>query len=64
MENYNSQEVELICAGFDMESNGKTPGRVIETVDSWLRKAAKDEPEALKALSHPTAAEMDRAKKL
>ena len=64
MENYNSQEVELICAGFDMESNGKTPGRVIETVDAWLRKAAKDEPEALKALSHPTAAEENRAKKL
>ena len=54
----------MLESGFDMESNGKAPGRVIEAVDAWLLKAAKDEPEALKALSHPTAAEVGRAKKL
>ena len=64
MENYNSQEIEVVCAGFDMESNGKVPRRVIDIVDAWLKKAAKDEPGALKALSFPTKVEEARIKKL
>ena len=64
MENYNSQEIEVVCAGFDMESNSKVPRRVIDIVDAWLRKAAKDEPGALKAISFPTEVEEACIKKL
>jgi hypothetical protein len=57
-------EVELIYAGFNLETDGKVPRRVVEAADAWLRKQVKEEPRALKALSHPTVAEQIKAKKL
>ena len=63
MENYSSREVEVIYAGFDMESNGKVPKRVCEVADAWLRKAAKEDAKVLRALSYPTGAEEAKLKK-
>ena len=64
MENYNGHEVEMIYAGFDMESNGKVPKRVCVAADAWLRGASKTEPAVLRALSFPTEAEAAKIKKL
>jgi len=57
-------EVELIYAGFYLETSGKVPRCVCEVDDVWLRKAAWDEPRCLNALSFPSEAERARRKKL
>ena len=40
-----------------MESGGKVPRSVYLKADAWLRRAAKEEPRALVALSEPSEAE-------
>ena len=40
-----------------MESGGKVPRSVCLKADAWLRRAAKEEPRALVALSEPSEAE-------
>jgi hypothetical protein len=64
MDHYDAAHVELIYAGFNLETNGKVPRRVCEAADAWLRKAARDEPQCLKALSYPSEVERSKAKKL
>ena len=64
VENYNGQEVEMICAGFDMDSNGAVPKRVCVAADALLRGASKTEPAVLRALSFPTKTEAAEIKKL
>ena len=50
-------EAELVVSGFNMESGGKVPRSVYLKADAWLRRAAKEEPRALVALSEPSEAE-------
>ena len=64
LDQFDASEVELIYAGFDLESGGKVPRRVCEVADKWLRKAVGAEPQCLKALSFPSDAERARLKKL
>ena len=64
VDTFDSTEIELVFAGFDLESNGKVPRRVCEAADRWLRKAAKEEPRCEKALSFPSDVERSRARKL
>jgi hypothetical protein len=64
LDQFDASEVELIYAGFNLETQGKVPRRVCEAADTWLRKAMKSEPHAVKALSFPSDAERARSKKL
>ena len=44
-------------------SNGKILKRVCEVAGAWLRKDAKEDAKALRALSYPTGAEEAKLKK-
>ena len=63
MENYNSQEIDVVFAGFDMGTNDKVPRRVCKVAGAWLREARKEDFEALRALSYPTGAKEAKLKK-
>ena len=54
---YTVKDAELIATGFNMESGGKVPQPICRRCDAWLRRAAKSDENALKALSEPTEAE-------
>jgi hypothetical protein len=64
LDHFDASDVEIISAGFDLESDGKVPRRISEVADVWLRRAARTEPQCLKALSFPSEAERARCKKL
>ena len=54
LDHFDAAQVELIYDGFNLEANGKMPRRVCEAADVWLRRAARDELQCLKALSYPS----------
>ena len=64
VEGFNASEVEIIDAGFGLEATGKVPKRICEVADIWLRKAAKVDACAIKALSFPNKSEKTRIEKL
>ena len=64
IDSFDSSEVELISAGFNLETDGKVPKVVCRRADAWLRKAAQSEQRALVALSEPTDAESVKIGKL
>ena len=64
MDHFDAGDVELICAGFNLEANGKVPRRVCDVTDVWLRKDARTEQQCLRALSFPAVGERTKCKKM
>ena len=64
IDSFSPNEVELVSAGFNLETDGKVPKVVCRRADSWLRKAAQAEKRALVALSEPTDTESVKIAKL
>ena len=57
-------DVEIVAAGFNIQSGGKVPDNVVKRCDVWLRRAAKVEERALVALSEPSAIEVGKIERI
>ena len=57
---FGPEEIELIGAGFHMQSGGKIPEPQRDAADAWLRRAAKRSPRAVRAISKPTPQELSK----
>ena len=62
MDHFHAGRVELICAGFNLEANGKVPRRVCDVTDVWLRKDTRIDQQCLCSLSFPTDGERTKRK--
>ena len=57
---YNSGDIEIVCAGFYLQSDGKLPEPVWRQTDAWLRTAARSSPRAVLALCYPNSDEVSK----
>ena len=57
---FKEHEIDLIAAGFHLQSDGKVPKPVCDRADTWLRRACRAEPRAVIAISSPTESERKR----
>ena len=57
---YNAGDIEIVCAGFHLQSDGKLPEPVCKQTDTWLRTAARSSPRAVLALSYPNSDEVSK----
>ena len=64
VDEFTADTVELIATGWSLESGGKIPSPVIDKCDAWLRARKRGEPRCVIALSSPTEAEKQQARRL
>ena len=63
-DDFTSEDSELIATGWSLESGGKIPSPVIAKCDAWLRSHKREEPRAVLALSDPSDAEKEAARRI